>query len=322
MEQKKVDKRGLLGLGYDYGLGYGHGYGYGPAVSYAKVTLGPGLGYGPGYYGSGYGLGYNYAPVYKSVAYSPAYSYYGPTVYGHELIISSKKMSEIEYDVCILLFVLAVVAKETTEQKKVDKRGLLGLGYDYGLGYGHDNGYGPAVSYAKVTLGPGLGYGPGYYGSGYGLGYNYAPVYKSVAYSPAYSYYGPTVYGHELIISSKKMSEIEYDVCILLFVLAVVAKETTEQKKVDKRGLLGLGYDYGLGYGPGYGYGPAVSYAKVTLGPGLGYGPGYYGSGYGLGYNYAPVYKSVAYSPAYSYYGPNVYGHGYYGHGYNHYGYY
>ncbi|PSN29240.1 hypothetical protein C0J52_26757 [Blattella germanica] len=102
---------------------------------------------------------------------------------------------------------------------------------------------------------------------------------------------------------------------ILVFALAVAAEESPKEKKVDKRGLLGLGYGYGhTEYGHSIVHPPAVSY-KVPLS--YGYGHGLYG--YGLGYDYAPVYKTVHYSPSYSYGG---YGHGYYGHGYGHYNYY
>jgi hypothetical protein len=52
----------------------------------------------------------------------------------------------------------------------------------------------------------------------------------------------------------------------LLLALCVLAEETSEQKKVDKRGLLGLGYGYGhgLSYVPTVVSSPAVSYTKVS----------------------------------------------------------
>jgi hypothetical protein len=53
----------------------------------------------------------------------------------------------IIFQVCIFVIVLTVCADESLEQKKVDKRGLLGLGY----GYGHGLAYVPAVSYTKVS---------------------------------------------------------------------------------------------------------------------------------------------------------------------------
>jgi hypothetical protein len=46
-----------------------------------------------------------------------------------------------------LLLALTAGADDSLEQKKVDKRGLLGLGY----GYGHNLAYVPAVSYTKVS---------------------------------------------------------------------------------------------------------------------------------------------------------------------------
>jgi hypothetical protein len=49
--------------------------------------------------------------------------------------------------VCVFLLALTVGADDSLEQKKVDKRGLLGLGY----GYGHSLAYAPAVSYTKVS---------------------------------------------------------------------------------------------------------------------------------------------------------------------------
>ncbi|XP_021935431.1 glycine-rich protein-like [Zootermopsis nevadensis] len=115
-------------------------------------------------------------------------------------------------------------------------------------------------------------------------------------------------------------------VCVFLLVLGVFAEESHEQKKVDKRGLLGLGYGYGhsLGYIPTVVSTPAVSYSKVSLGHGLGYGNGLHGLGYGhglghghygLGYGHGLGYKTVHYAPTYSYYGGlHGYGHGYYGH--------
>jgi len=57
-------------------------------------------------------------------------------------------------------------------------------------------------------------------------------------------------------------------VCFLLFILTVFAEEPYEQasKKVDKRGLLGLGYGYGhgLAYVPAVVSTPAVSYTKAS----------------------------------------------------------
>jgi hypothetical protein len=54
--------------------------------------------------------------------------------------------------------------------------------------------------------------------------------------------------------------------CVFLLALAALAEETSEQKKVDKRGLLGLGYGYGTGlsYVPAVVSTPAVSYTKVS----------------------------------------------------------
>lgn len=49
--------------------------------------------------------------------------------------------------VCIFLLAVTASADDSLEQKKVDKRGLLGLGY----GYGHSLSYVPAVSYTKVS---------------------------------------------------------------------------------------------------------------------------------------------------------------------------
>jgi len=46
-----------------------------------------------------------------------------------------------------LLLALTASADDSLELKKVDKRGLLGLGY----GYGHSLAYVPAVSYTKVS---------------------------------------------------------------------------------------------------------------------------------------------------------------------------
>jgi hypothetical protein len=48
--------------------------------------------------------------------------------------------------VCVVLLAIAASAEDSLEEKKVDKRGLLGLGY----GYGHGLAYAPAVSYTKV----------------------------------------------------------------------------------------------------------------------------------------------------------------------------
>lgn len=53
-----------------------------------------------------------------------------------------------------------------------------------------------------------------------------------------------------------------WQACVFLLALAVFAEETPEQKKVDKRGLLGLGY--GLAYVPAVVSSPAVSYTKVS----------------------------------------------------------
>jgi hypothetical protein len=55
-------------------------------------------------------------------------------------------------------------------------------------------------------------------------------------------------------------------VCLSLLVLAVVAEESPEEKKVGKRGLVGLGYGYGhsLGYVPTVLSTPALSYTKVS----------------------------------------------------------
>jgi hypothetical protein len=53
-----------------------------------------------------------------------------------------------------------------------------------------------------------------------------------------------------------------WQACVLLLALAVSAEETSEQKKVDKRGLLGLGYGYG--HVPALVSSPAVSYTKVS----------------------------------------------------------
>jgi hypothetical protein len=52
----------------------------------------------------------------------------------------------------------------------------------------------------------------------------------------------------------------------LLLVLVALAEETSEQRKVDKRGLLGLGYGYGhgLSYVPAVVSTPALSYTKVS----------------------------------------------------------
>jgi len=47
----------------------------------------------------------------------------------------------------MFLLALTASADDSLEQKKVDKRGLLGLGY----GYGHSVAYVPAVSYTKVS---------------------------------------------------------------------------------------------------------------------------------------------------------------------------
>jgi hypothetical protein len=57
-----------------------------------------------------------------------------------------------------------------------------------------------------------------------------------------------------------------WQACVFLLLLAVFAEETSEQKKVDKRGLLGLGYGYGhgLAYAPAVVSSPAVSYTKVS----------------------------------------------------------
>ena len=49
--------------------------------------------------------------------------------------------------VCILLLALTASAEDSLQEKKVDKRGLLGLGY----GYGHSLAYVPALSYTKVS---------------------------------------------------------------------------------------------------------------------------------------------------------------------------
>jgi len=49
--------------------------------------------------------------------------------------------------VCIFLLAFTASADDSLEQKKVDKRGLLGLGY----GYGHSLAYVPATSYTKVS---------------------------------------------------------------------------------------------------------------------------------------------------------------------------
>jgi hypothetical protein len=46
-----------------------------------------------------------------------------------------------------LLLALTVSAEDSLQEKKVDKRGLLGLGY----GYGHSLAYVPALSYTKVS---------------------------------------------------------------------------------------------------------------------------------------------------------------------------
>jgi len=51
--------------------------------------------------------------------------------------------------VCIFLLAFTASADDSLEQKKVDKRGLLGLGY----GYGHSLAYVPAASYTKVSDG-------------------------------------------------------------------------------------------------------------------------------------------------------------------------
>ena len=53
----------------------------------------------------------------------------------------------INSQVCIFLLALAAYADDSLEEKKVDKRGLLGLGY----GFGHSLSYVPAVSYTKVS---------------------------------------------------------------------------------------------------------------------------------------------------------------------------
>jgi hypothetical protein len=53
-----------------------------------------------------------------------------------------------------------------------------------------------------------------------------------------------------------------WQACVLLLALAVFAEETSEEKKVDKRGLLGLGY--GVTYVPAVVSPPAVSYTKVS----------------------------------------------------------
>jgi hypothetical protein len=55
-------------------------------------------------------------------------------------------------------------------------------------------------------------------------------------------------------------------VCLCLLVLAVVAEESSEEKKVGKRGLVGLGYGYGhsLAYVPTVLSSPALSYTKVS----------------------------------------------------------
>jgi hypothetical protein len=59
------------------------------------------------------------------------------------------KQHFIDFQVCIFLLALTASADDSLEQKKVDKRGLLGLGY----GYGHGLAYVPAVSYTKVSDG-------------------------------------------------------------------------------------------------------------------------------------------------------------------------
>jgi hypothetical protein len=55
-------------------------------------------------------------------------------------------------------------------------------------------------------------------------------------------------------------------VCFFFLFLAVFAEESYEEKKVVKRGLLGLGYGYGhgLGYIPTVVSTPALSYTKVN----------------------------------------------------------
>ncbi|KAI8431875.1 hypothetical protein MSG28_004434 [Choristoneura fumiferana] len=76
----------------------------------------------------------------------------------------------------------------------------------------------------------------------------------------------------------KKLFGIIPKLCV--FLLAAAAVYGAEEKKNEKRGVLGLGYG-GLGYG-GLGYG-GLGYGGLGYGHGL--GAGYYGHGLGL-YNH------------------------------------
>ncbi|PSN29239.1 hypothetical protein C0J52_26758 [Blattella germanica] len=100
-------------------------------------------------------------------------------------------------------------------------------------------------------------------------------------------------------------------ICVVLFASVFISLGAAEEKKVNKRGLFGLGYGYGLGYGDYYG--PGVPYTKPLIG--FGYNNGFHGYGYipgaglvhGLGYGrYSRLY------PSYAYPGLSDYGHGYY----------
>ncbi|KAJ8895117.1 hypothetical protein PR048_000442 [Dryococelus australis] len=144
----------------------------------------------------------------------------------------------------VLSLAACAVAVDTKEDKAVEKRGALGLGYGgyggYGLGHGlGSSGYSglgySGLGYSGLGYGGyggyGLGHGLGYSGLGYsGLGYA-APAISKVAYSaPAVSYAAPLGY-HGLGYSGLGYSGLGY----------------------SGLGYSGLGYgSYGLGHGLAY----------------------------------------------------------------------